>query len=236
VASGDFENLSQAACRAAQLDPADTTGDLVRAKAAVNEAYLSTVGGSEEWDFLQAEAEWTTDPGDDVYTYAAIVTATGLTGATIREILTLTNDTDGLEMTPMSWQALERFTAGSQDDEADGSPSLWSKWAARIRLFPTPDAEYTMGTFLALAPAEMSNNTDVPLIPLAWRHRILVPYAAARLLEEEGGTEMVAQVDRLWARYREDFIRFRTAHGSAKQPTFNLMDPSFGADLPEAPW
>ncbi len=234
MASGDLLDLAQAACRSAQMDPADTTGDLAQAKTKVNEAHLRCCNGGEPLDFLEREGQWTTVAGADVYTYASIAAAASITGATIREIHTLVGDaaagTGVLES--MSWEALEHLSYSSQEtSEGTGDPQLWAKWGTRIRLYPTPDAVYTIGAFCYLTPSEMSLDADVPLLPLAWRHAVIVPYAAALLLEQEGGNEAAAGYDRLMQRYERNFLAMRTALAAAKRPTFRVMTPTAFSDL-----
>lgn len=240
MASGDFLDLSQHACRAAQLDPSDTTGDLAQAKAKVNEAYLSVCHDGTPWDFLEKEGQWTTTASSDTYTYSSIATAISLSGATIREIVNMTNDTDGFYMEPAGdWRSLEVVSASTQEtSEGTGSPITWTKWgsdgAPEIRLYPNPDAVYTIGIKCFVTPNEMSNTTDTPLIPLAWRHRIIVPYAAAMLLEQEGGAEAGADFDRRMARFEANLRQMRIALGSAKQPTFQVTPPDAFDHLPHS--
>jgi hypothetical protein len=136
-----------------------------------------------------------------------------------------------------SWEQVEGGSYSTQEaGEGQGTPTAWSKWgnanAAEIRLYPNPDAVYSLGTFCLLTPSEMSLDADLPLIPHAWRHRIIVPYAAALLLEQEGGSEAGADYERRMARYREAVQQFRVAHASAKRPTFNVVSPDAFQDLP----
>lgn len=228
--SGTFLDLKEWACRTARFE-ADNASDLALAAAAVNDAYMSTCGTGDPFDFLQQEGQWITTAAADVYTYATIVTAMSITGATIAEIHKMTNDIDGNSLDSMSWEALESWSQSTQDD-ADGFPTCWSKWGSRLRLFPTPDAAYTLGTFVRLAPSEMTADTDTPLIPMAWRRRLLVPYAAAILLRTEGGLETAAEARGLMAAYDEDFVKFRTAYATAKKPTFRLRTPGWEANDP----
>jgi len=229
VASADLLDLAEWAARTARFS---TTGsDLTLAKAAVNDAYLSTCADGSPFDFLQQEGQWTTTAGSDVYSYSSIATAMSVSGASIAEIETLTNDDDGYPLESMSWSALEAWSHSTQDDP-DGMPTHWSKWASRIRLYPTPDATYTLGCFVRLVPAEMTADADTPLIPLAWRRRLLVPYAAAILLRTEGGLETAAEANRLMEGYERDFIAFRTAYATAKRPTFRLATPGWEARNP----
>lgn len=236
MASGDFADLKARTCRAAQFDPSNAT-DLTRAGEAVNEAYLVTCHDGSSWDFLEKEGVWTTTAGSDVYTYATIATAIGVSGASIREIIRMVNDTTGGVLESFSWEQVEQGSYSTQESgEGQGTPTTWSKWgnanAAEIRLYPKPDAVYSLGTFCVVTPDEMSADADVPLIPLAWRHRIIVPYAAALLLEQEGGPDAGADYERRMNRYREAVQQFRVAHASAKRPTFNVVSPNAFVDLP----
>lgn len=236
MATGDFLDLAQAAVRAAQGDTTDTTGDLARAKAAINEAHQTVCGDGYPYDFLEREGQWTTTAGSDVYTYASIATAMGVSGASIREIHMLTNDTNGFggaALNSVSWEQLEAMSYSSQESsEGTGTPVIWAKWASRIRLYPAPEQVYTLGTYCLLAPAEMTLDADVPLIPASFSRRVLVPYAAALLLEQEGGSEAGADYERRMNRHREAVRDLRVAHATAKRPTFNVVTPTAFDHLP----
>lgn len=232
MASGDYLDLAESACRTAQLDLTDTTGDLAQAKAKVNEAYLVSCGAGLDFDFLEQEGSWTTTAGSDTYTYASIATAMSISGASIAEIETLTNDSSGYggQLEQTTWQGLERLSASSQDGDATGTPQFWAKWNGRIRLYPSPDAAYEIGTFARLAPAAMSSDTDTPLVPLAYRHRLLVSYAAAALLRQEGGGEAHNDAQMNQRQYDEAFLAMRTAHASARPSNFRLFGPGWNDD------
>lgn len=231
MASGDFADLAGQACRSAQLDPSDSL-DLAQAKVKVNEAYLSCLHTGDPWDFLEVEGQWDTVAGSDKYTYASIATAASITGATIREIDTLVNDTTGYVLHSTSWQHLEQLAYSTKESaEGQGQPNYWAKWGSQnaptIRLYPNPDAAYRMGFIAYLTPSELSADGDLPILPGAWRHRIIVPYAAALLLEQEGGNEAGAQYERLMRRHDDAMMKMRAAHATAKSPTFNVIQPGF---------
>lgn len=240
MAFGDFLDLSQAACRAAQFDPTDTTGDLVRGKAAINEAHMRVCSSGDPWDFLEREGQWKTVAGSDVYSYSSIATAMSITGASIREIHSLTIDADGggLLLASCGWRDLERFAISTQESsEGTGAPVIWAKWASRIRLYPSPDQAYTIGAFCYLTPNELTLDTDTPLLPLAHRHAVLVPYAAAVLVEQEGGGDAGVQHDRLMNRHREGLVAMRASNATAKRPTFSPVAPGFfEARTEPTPW
>ena len=228
MASGDFLDLAQRAARGARYDPGDTT-DITRAKESVNTAYLASCQGGEQFDFLEQEGAWVVTGGSDVYAYSSIATAMSITGATIAEVLAITDDTanTGTVLRSMDWLSLERLTTSTQDDDPGGEPVWWAKWASRIRLYPNPDAGYTLGCLVRLVPAEMSGDTDTPLLPLEYRNSVIVPWAAADLLRQEGGGEAHNEAQ-LWQRQGDNAWQdMRTAHATARKPTFRLKSPEW---------
>ena len=162
-----------------------------------------------------------------------------ISGSSIREILHLVNDTDGFLMRSMDWYSHETDTASTQESsEGQGTPDSWSKWGGggvpTIRLYPNPDAVYTIGAYVALTPANMTADADTPMIPLAWRHRVLVPYAAALLLEQDGNSDAWSGYDRLMARYERNYEMMRIALGTGKRGTFNAVAPDAFDHLPHS--
>jgi hypothetical protein len=229
-----FVTLYTAALRAAQASASDTEAVTV-AKAGINEAYLSTCGDGTDWDFLQYEGQWTTQAGADTYTYASILSATGITGGTIKEVIYLVDDTNGGRPIPsMSWGQLEGL-AGTTDYHSDngfgGPPEAWAKWNTRLRLFPEPDAVYNIGCSLTLVPTALSADGDAVLMPDTFALSVLVPYAASIVLEAEGGSEALSAANRLLSRYESNYRKMVISHGSAKRPTFNVVAPAAWADL-----
>ena len=231
--SGTFLDLKEWACRTARFDATDTT-DLALAGQAVNDAYMSICSTGDPWRFLLQEGQWTTTAGDDVYTFDTIATAMGVsTSHRIDEILALTDDVNGDWINASSWNATERSTLSTQDDPT-GRPFVFTQWGNdRVRLYPTPDETYTLGCLVRLTPQEMSSATDAPLIPFAWRRRLIVPFAAATLLRTEGGLETASEAERLLGRFDDDMTRFRTAYGTNNK-TFNLESPGFREKNPIA--
>jgi hypothetical protein len=234
LASGDFLDLSERAARMARFDT-DVTYDMLRAKEAVNTAYLQSLATGVNYGFLQQEGTWTTTAGSDVYTYADIASAIGITGASIAEIMWLTNDSEGSVLESSSWIDLERKALSSQDDDPDGEPVYWAKWASRIRLYPNPDEGYTLGTFMRLAPAEMTADGDTPVIPFEHRAPVIVSGAAAYLLRMEGGMEAHQEAQFHQRQFDDAVQTMRTAHGTAipGKPDFNLKGAGWDHDFPD---
>lgn len=244
MASGDWLDLSQAAVRAAQGDPSDTTGDLARAKEKVNEAVAYICSSGDPWSFLEKEGQWVATAGSDTYSFSTIATAMSITGATIREIVSLTPDTDGgVPIYATDWVGLETLAGGTQDSfETLGKQTAWAWWGNNgdptMRLYLNPDDSDTFGLFCYLAPEEMDSDTDVPIIPAAFRHAVIVPYAAALLLEQEGGAEAAADYERRMARFERGFLALRNAYGTGRPSRFNVVSPGAFSDLPgsDADW
>ena len=236
MATGDFADLKARAARAAQFDANDST-DLTRAGEVVNEAYLTICGDGIDWDFLQNVSTFTTVAGTDTYTLASIATALSVNG--IRTLYGVTNDTEGGQpLEGCSWLDLERLSFTSQDDDMDGLPQYFAMWNGNIRLYPIPDAAYTMGIYYSLEPAELSADGDEPLIPLAHRASCIVPYAAALLLEQEGGGESMNDYDRRMSRFNDAYLKLRSAHGSGREASLRLASPGafFDLDAQEYGW
>lgn len=225
MASGDFQDLYSKAIYGSRRDTGDAF-DVSRAKEAINEAYLYVAASGDPWDWLEKEAQFNVQIGQGVYTYDAIGAALA---TEIEEIHTLTMDSGdgGWTLDSMSWPALERVAYSTQDDEQNGEPIMYSKWDRRIRLFPAPDEAYTIGMFYRIRPTEMTNDSDVPLLPLAWRTRLLVPFACARLLRQEGGAEAAGESDRYMRDFDRAFLDARTAMATAKYPSFRLTSPGW---------
>jgi hypothetical protein len=230
---------------------------LARAKEAVNSAYLGVLGAGDDWDFLQREASFTSVAGTDVYSYATLATGMGITQG-IAEILAMVNDTTASRtLQPLPWESLERLAASTQDSaEARGEPVYWAKWGAgalavseaKIRLYPSPIQAYALRSMLRVKGAELVADTDVPLIPIDWRYELVVPLAAARLLDMQNSnlaatltgassyrvlraTGSYAQA--LHARAQAALRDMRLAHGTAKAP--QLISVGFPPDAEVGP-
>jgi hypothetical protein len=233
MASGDFADLYSKAIYGSRRDTSDSF-DVSRAKEAINEAYTYVASTGDPWDWLEKEAQFIVEAGLDVYSYDTIGAAVG---TNVDEIHTLTMDSDsggGWVLDSMSWPALERISSSTQDDEQTGEPLMFAKWSRRIRLFPAPDQAYTLGMFYRIQAQEMTNDSDVPLLPVAWRTRLLVPYACARLLRQEGGSDAANEAGLYMADFEKAFREARTALATAKQTTFSLQSPSWhwGGEYP----
>ncbi len=237
MAYGDYLDLSEWAARNARFDTSDTD-DMTLAKSAINTAYLATCDTGDPWRFLQREGAWQDSSGGDVYEFSSISTAMGITGGEIVDILSIVNDDTGLPLRSMSWEALEDVSYSTQED-SNSEPVYWARWDSRIRIWPTPSDDQVFGSFVRIQPTAMSADADEPLIPLSWRHRLLVPFASAMLLRTEGGLETASEAQRHQEDYERAFMQFRTSYATSGKPTFTATTPGWeGSDrLPgDAAW
>jgi len=226
MASGDFADLYGKAIRASRRD-STYAQDVTDAKAAINEALQAVSFTGDPWNWLEKEGQFTLTAGSDTYTVDSIGIALG---TTVSDLFSITMDSGrniGYTLQSMSWQALEGVSDSTQDDEGDGCPAYWASWDRRVRFYPVPDANYTMGCFYRAYQSELTLDADVPLMPLEWRTRLLVPYAASVLLRQEGGSEAAGEADRYTALYQVAFRDCRTALATAKTPALALSSPSW---------
>lgn len=225
MASGDFQDLYTKAIYGSRRDTSDTF-DVARAKEAVNEALQAVSFTGDPWNWLEREGEFTLQVGSDTYSYATIGTALG---TTVSEIMSLVMDSGdgGYRLESMSWDALENVAYSTQDDESAGEPIFWSDWDSKIRVYPKPDEAYVLGCFYRAYQSELVNDSDTPLMPLEWRTRLLVPYACARLLRQEGGAEAASEADRYWGEYQKAFNDCRAACATIHAPAMRLASPAW---------
>lgn len=225
MASGDFADLYSKAIYGSRRDTTDSF-DVARAKDAINEALQAVSFSGDPWNWLEREGEITLQAGADVYSYATIGSALGTSVAEIMSLI-MDNSDGGYRLESMSWDALENVTYGTQDDEQDGEPIFWADWDSKIRVYPKPDEAYVLGVFYRAYQSELSANGDTPLMPLEWRTRLLVPYACARLLRQEGGAEAASEADRYWGEYQKAFNDCRTACATIHVPAMRLSSPAW---------
>ena len=225
MASGDYQDLYEKAIYASRRDITDAF-DIARAKAAINEALSACSFTGDPWNWLEKEGQFALTAGSDTYTLAAIGTAMGTTVSDIFDLVVDSSDAGG-RLQAMSWEALEHISYSTQDGESGGTPAYFASWDGRIRFFPNPDRAYVLGCFYRAYQPELSANTDTPLIPLEWRTRLLVPYAASVLLRKEGGAEASGESDRYYALYQSALRECRTALATAKAPAMALSSPGW---------
>ena len=232
MATGDFADLKTKTCRSAHFNPNSST-DLARAGEAVNEANLFVSSQSIHWDFLMKEGTGTFTASTDLYSYEDLGTAMGETND-IEEVIAFYNDTDGgLEIEGMSWEAVERFALNTQEtSEGTGDPIMFGQWNRQVRFYPNPQFADTFRCLYKFTPPLLTSDGDTPLVPLSFRMSCLVPYAAAILLEQEGGGEAMNDYERRMNRFEKAFVELRSSHGSARAPAFRVKEPSFLRNMP----
>jgi len=128
VASGDFADLYTKAIYGSRRDPSDSF-DVARAKDAVNEALQAVSFTGDPWNWLEREGEITLQVGADVYSYATISTALGVTMA---EILSLVMDNQ--DPKPDEAYTLGVFDRAYQSELVNDSdtPLMPLEWRTRL--------------------------------------------------------------------------------------------------------
>lgn len=184
------------------------------AKDAVNEGYLNVCDDGTQWSYLEAVGAFNTAAAASTYTYAAIATGIG-GGITVTDVLSL-RQTSGPTMYSTEWSDFERIRG--LNTALTGAPEIWTKVQDNsVILYPTPTAIAAIQVLARKEPAALSADGDIPLIPTSWQRRILVPFAAWKLLQEESG-DAAGEAQGLWAEYEAALKAFREAFGSPPEP------------------
>lgn len=232
-AANTFLGVVQRVCYEAGLRPW-MSYDLFQAKNAVNSVVRSILDLSEDWDFLEREGQIILTAGQDTYTIASVASALGVTS--IKELLMLVHDTESIagrgRLQAMSWSDLELLAKSTQDGEATGVPSSYSVWDGKFRVWPSPDQAYTLGCYYLLGSGEVTSDTASLVIPDEWVNEVVVPLAAARVLQQANDGNAVNKSNVLEGRGQSALKAFRESHGSARNPTLRLSSPTWNQDLP----
>lgn len=207
MATGDFQDLYTRTLYAAQRDP-NVAADVARAKEAVNEAYLSLCDSGPQWSFLVKQGNLTLTTNDDTYSYADVATALGVSGIT--DVLAI-NFGGPAGSYPGHFARWEDFWAIKQLNLslAAGVPHLWTTYGrSQLEVWPKPQSGYTATAICMQQAPELVSNGDTPLLPIGWRHRLLVPAAAAILLRQESGGDAVSEANNNEALYAKAYEQF----------------------------
>ena len=63
-------------------------------------------------------------------------------------------------------------------------PMYWTMYAQKLFLYPTPDKVYTVTYYYINEPADLSSDSDIPVIPIAY-HDALIAGAVCRMTHRE---------------------------------------------------
>lgn len=175
----------------------DTTP--ARLKAFINDAYQD-ICSREGWPFLRAAKDVALTAGDD----------TVPTTTDIREVRSFVINSEYLTLTPIEDDELDKVYAGSLSQT--GLPQYYYfEGDTTIKVYPTPDSDYTGTIRYVRIPPDLSADADTPIIPER-HHRTIVLSAlvSAYRMEDDAELSMVfeAQLENRLARMRRDvFIK-----------------------------
>ena len=230
---GTFLDLAHKVCYETNTRPWNQY-DLYQAKGALNQVYRSLLDADQDWDFLEFEGQITLTAGQDTYSITSIATALNLSA--VRQILALVHDSASAggsgALEPMGWKELESLARSTQDGEQQGKPAAYAVWDGKVRFWPPPNDNYALGVYLIKGTADLSGDSDTPLVPEEWRYEVLVPLAAARVLQQSPDPNQAGKSALLEARGTSALTRFKEARGAAKFPALRLESPGFSRDLP----
>lgn len=118
------------------------------------------------------------------------------------------------------WQMFERAQPTVAEDTT-GYPReyQWLADTSELKLYPVPSGPFTVTVRLVLDPTTMTTGTDVPLIPVAFRHGIAYMAASLILEREADTTGRIAAYERRVSEVVEEMRRLLLSSG---RPTFTI--------------
>ena len=170
-------------------DPAaSTVGSLV------NEAVqMVSAAAPESWPHLRRSVNWSTVASTAVYPFATVMGAVSSSSVVARVFsVKATIDT--------SYQSLEILSPDEADDTYNltsqtGAPEAYWVEGRAVTLYPTPDAEYGMTARVAIDEPELVQETDTPLLPVAYHPAIIAGALTLyyEQLQDTGRSQAAAQ-------------------------------------------
>jgi hypothetical protein len=102
----------------------------------------------------------------------------------------ITVTSTGEELSPVSIQWMDSLVTGNASPST-GRPAYYCLDVGSVRLWPVPDAAYSLLLRYDTEPTDMANDTDDPAFPADYQH-ILISYAIARAFRAEDDQERAA--------------------------------------------
>lgn len=234
MATGDFLDIAQRACRLSRRDES-ITAQVTLAKEAVNEGYQMALAAGDDWDFLYREGSASLAAGTDTRTIAQLETDLAVAGTDdIEDITDIADDTNGRPLVAMPWRALENLARTTQSITTNGFVEYWSLSSDRVvRFFPRPLTATTMRYRYRLRPGLMTTDGALPLIPPFFAAALLEHYAAYKLLLQDSGGEALSEAQLHLQAYDRTLALLRQKHGATRDPIMGLVEPAAFDDLPD---
>jgi len=155
----------------------------------LGEGYDVIVYSEKRWPFYEAETSFSTVADTKDYTLAT-VGASVTTG--LREIAALRTNDHVVDFVGRD----AGDVAYPLDVTSTGEPSHWSFWADTVRMYPTPDAVYTVNVRGYKNPtafgAGSSDATEPSDLPEPF-HIVIATYGVARAYEQQEDPDMAVQ-------------------------------------------
>lgn len=143
---------------------ADITSTMI--KASINETYKELAIPFRFHEQEYEDATITTVDGTESYTVP--------TGA--YAIVEVKDQTNHFVLEQVDQNAYDEM----RDPDLEGPPEKFMNWAGKIYIWPVPDDVYDLLVRFKKLPADMTGDTDTPLLPLDW-HPIICMLSASDL-------------------------------------------------------
>lgn len=225
---GSLLDLAQQACAAAGRR-ASNAEDIEDAKQIINRGLLMVVNNGEEWDFQMSEESLSIVAGTDEYALSAIGTGMDRIESVVFDSADVPEDRP---LEKVSWLELERAFLSTQVGQENGVPIMFAYYSGNIRFAPTPDRAITARVRGRLSQAQLVDDADLPTMPLKWSIPVLVPYAAARLLRQDGGAQGRLMAAEYEGEHREALEAMTRAEARGFGLGIRLRGPDFMQGAP----
>lgn len=150
--------------------------DTATAQTGLINSIYRRIGGEHRWPWLEAQnTSITTTAGDPDYSLAAITDLAHIDAVRVHR---------GTEYPQLSYIAPQDLRDMEHVDRDNGTPRFWTYVNAQLRLWPAPDAAYTVTIDYLKRPTVLSADGDTPIFDSTY-HDVLVWGAVAELAFRE---------------------------------------------------
>jgi hypothetical protein len=160
-----------------------------------------------DWPFLVHTVSATVDSQDDT---VVLTLPAGRTAQRVVDVFA------SIDVGDKPWQLFERAQPTIVEDTS-GYPREyeWDSDTNTLRLYPIPSTSFAITVRVVLDPKNMTSGTDVPIVPVAFRHGIAYMASALILEREADTTGRIAAYERRVAEVIEEMRRLLLTSGRA---------------------
>lgn len=128
------------------------------------------------------------------------------------------------------------FDRQLQNAPLTGTPQYWTMYANELWFYPTPDANYSVTIYYIIEPPDLSSDSDVPLIPLAYQDCLVYGAVWGMGFRERdwiGNELMQAKYDECVQRLEDEYlVRQRQSGSYVRRSGYNDLGVRYPLSTP----